>query len=164
MNTNPGLGDLSDRELVLTRTFNAPPEKVFRAWTEPELLTQWFAPLPWTTPRAELDVRPGGTNFIVMRSPEGEDFPSAGVYLEVVKNERLVITDAYTRAWEPSSQPFMTIILTFEDIGGKTRYTARVLHWTAADRERHEQMGFHQGWGQCADQLAELLQRISLSA
>ena len=69
-------------------------------------------------------------------------------------------TDAYTRAWEPSAQPFMTVILTFENIGGKTRYTARVRHWSAADRERHEQMGFHQGWGQCADQLAELLQRI----
>jgi len=151
MSTNPGQDDLSDRELVLTRIFNAPPEKVFRAWTEPEWLTQWFAPLPWTTPRAELDVRPGGANLIVMRSPEGENFPNSGVYLEVVKNERLVFTDAYTRAWEPSDQPFMTVILTFEDIGGKTRYTARVRHWTAADRERHEQMGFHEGWGQCAD-------------
>ena len=95
-----------------------------------------------------------------MRSPEGEDFPNHGVYLDVVKNERLVFTDAYTRAWEPSEQPFMTVVLTFEDLGGKTRYTARVLHWTVADRERHEQMGFHEGWGQCADQLAELLKRI----
>ena len=160
MSTNPGQSDLSDRELVLTRIFNAPPEKVFRAWTEPDWLTQWFAPLPWTTPKAELDVRPGGANHIVMRSPEGEDFPNEGVYLEVVKNERLVFTDAYTRAWEPSPEPFMTVILTFENMGGKTRYTARVLHWTAADRERHEQMGFHTGWGQCADQLAELLQRM----
>ena len=160
MSTIPGQDDLSDRELVLTRIFNAPPEKVFRAWTEPEWLTQWFAPLPWTTPRAELDVRPGGANLIVMRSPEGENFPNSGVYLEVVKNERLVFTDAYTRAWEPSDQPFMTVILTFEDIGGKTRYTARVRHWTAADRERHEQMGFHEGWGQCADQLADLLERV----
>lgn len=160
MSKNHGHGDLTDRELVLTRIFNAPPEKVFRAWTEPELLTQWFAPLPWTTPRAELDIRPGGANLIVMRSPEGEDFSNSGVYLEVVKNERLVFTDAYTSAWEPSAQPFMTVILTFEDIGGKTRYTARVRHWTAADRERHKQMGFHEGWGQCADQLAELLERL----
>jgi uncharacterized protein YndB with AHSA1/START domain len=151
---------LSDRELVLTRLFDAPPEKVFRAWTEPELLTQWFAPLPWTTPRAEIDVRPGGANLIVMRSPEGVDYPNQGVYLEVVKNERLVFTDAYTRAWEPSEQPFMAVILTFENLGGKTRYIARVLHWTVADRERHEQMGFHEGWGQCADQLADLLKRI----
>ena len=151
---------LSDRELVLTRIFDAPPEKVFRAWTEPDLLVQWFAPLPWTTSQAVLDVRPGGSNRIVMRSPEGVDYPNEGVYLEVVQNERLVVTDAYTQAWVPSEQPFMTLVLTFENAGGKTNYTARVLHWTAADREKHEQMGFHQGWGQCADQLAELLKRI----
>ncbi len=158
--THPDMVGISDRELVLTRVFNAPPEKVFRAWTEPELIKQWFAPLPWTTSQAEMDVRPGGSNLVVMRSPEGEDFPNPGVYLEVVPNERLVITDAYTRAWVPSEQPFMTLILTFEDLDGKTRYTARVLHWTVADRERHEQMGFHEGWGQCADQLADLLARI----
>jgi hypothetical protein len=74
----------------------------------------------------------------------------------VVKNEKLVFTDAYTRAWEPSAKPFMTAIVTFADEGGKTRYTARALHWTAEDRKTHEDMGFHQGWGQCADQLAAL--------
>jgi len=160
MNAPNSPSSIADRELVLTRIFDAPPEKVYRAWTEPELIKQWFAPLPWTTPFAETDVRPGGSNLITIRSPEGEDFPNPGVYLEVVPNERLVVTDAYTRAWEPSEQPFMTLILTFEDLGGKTRYTARVLHWSVADRERHEQMGFHAGWGQCADQLAELLRKI----
>jgi uncharacterized protein YndB with AHSA1/START domain len=135
-------------------------EKVYRAWTEPDVLRQWFAPLPWTTPYAHLDVRPGGSNLITMRSPDGEDFPNQGVYLEVVPNQRLVFTDAYTQAWEPSEKPFMTVVLTFEDLGGQTRYTARVLHWTVADRQQHEQMGFHQGWGQCATQLTELLQRI----
>lgn len=160
MTPNPEQSNLSDRELVITRIFDAPPEKVFRAWTEPEWLTQWFAPLPWTTPFANLDVRPGGANRIIMRSPEGEDFPNEGVYLEVVKNERLVITDAYIRAWEPSEQPFMTLIVTFEDLAGKTRYTARLLHWSVADRERHEQMGFYEGWGKCADQLAELVKQM----
>lgn len=158
-NTAPA-SSIADRELVLTRVFDAPREKVFKAWTDPDLLKQWFAPLPWTTPVAELDVRPGGANMIVMRSPEGNDFPNAGVYLEVVENERLVVTDAYTRAWEPSEKPFMTAILTFEDQRGKTKYTARVLHWTVADRETHEKMGFHEGWGQCADQLAELLRKF----
>lgn len=106
---------------------------------------------------AELDVRPGGASLIVMRSPEGVDMPNPGVYLEVVPNERLVVTDAFTKAWEPSEHPFMTAILTFENVGGKTKYTARVLHWTVADREKHEQMGFHEGWGQCAEQLAALV-------
>ena len=150
----------TDRDLVLTRIINAPPEKVFRAWTESELLKQWFAPLPYTTPVAETDVRPGGSSLIVMRDPDGNDFPSKGVYLEVVKNERLVFTDAYTTAWEPSEKPFMTVILTFENEGGNTKYTARVRHWTVADRDTHEKMGFHEGWGQCADQLAALVIRI----
>jgi uncharacterized protein YndB with AHSA1/START domain len=150
----------SDRELVLTRLIDAPPAKVFRAWTDPELLKQWFAPLPYTTPVAELDVRPGGANFIVMRGPDGKDLPNRGVYLEVVENERLVVTDAYTKAWEPSEKPFMTLILTFENVGGKTRYTARVRHWSVADREAHEKMGFHEGWGQCTDQLAALVAKL----
>ena len=150
----------SDRELVLTRLIDAPRDKLFRAWTDPALLKQWFAPLPYTTPVAELDVRPGGSNLIVMRGPDGKDMPNRGVYLEVVANERLVFTDAFSKAWEPSAKPFMTVILTFEDEGGKTRYTARVRHWTVADREAHEKMGFHQGWGICANQLAALAARI----
>ncbi len=149
-----------ERELVLIRLIDAPREKVYRAFTDADLLKQWFAPLPWTITEAELDVRPGGTNRFVMRSPEGELYPNQGVYLEVVPNEKLVMTDAYTEAWKPSEKPFMTAILTFEDEGGKTRYTARARHWSAADRETHEKMGFHEGWGQCADQLAALVARI----
>ncbi len=148
----------SDRDLVLTRVINAPREKVFKAWTNPELLKQWFAPKPWTTPVAQTDVRVGGSNLIVMRSPDGKDFPTRGVYLEVVPNERLVVTDAFTKAWEPSDKPFMTVILTFEDQGGKTKYTALVKHWTVADREAHEKMGFHGGWAMCTEQLAALVE------
>jgi len=80
----------SDRELVLTGLIDAPRDKLFRAWTEPELLKQRFAPAPYTTPVAELDVRPSGANLIVMRDPEGNEFPNRGIYLEVVENERLV--------------------------------------------------------------------------
>jgi uncharacterized protein YndB with AHSA1/START domain len=158
--TNAAENFPTDRELVLTRIIDAPREKVFRAWTEPELLKQWFAPLPFTTPIAEVELRPGGANLIVMRDAQGNDMPNRGVYLEVVKNERLVFTNAYTKAWEPSEKPLMTAILTFEDMDGKTRYTARVLHWTVADREAHEKMGFHQGWGQCTDQLEALVAKL----
>ena len=146
------------RDLILTRTFNVSPAKIFNAWTEPAQLKQWFAPLPWTTAKVETDVRAGGTSLIVMRSPEGKEFPGYSVYLEVVKNERLVFTDAFTTAWEPSEKPFMVVALTFEAQGGKTNYTARVSHWTVADREAHEKMGFHQGWVTCAEQLAALVE------
>ncbi|HSI21855.1 MAG TPA: SRPBCC family protein [Methylophilaceae bacterium] len=147
-------------ELSLVRIINAAPEKVFRAWTEPDLLKQWFTPKPWTVASAELDVRPGGTNLIVMCSPEGQEYPNRGVYLEVVKNQRLVMTDAYTSAWIPSDKPFMTAIITFEDEGGKTKYTARALHWNAEDRKAHEDMGFHEGWGKATDQLAALVENL----
>jgi uncharacterized protein YndB with AHSA1/START domain len=150
----------SERELALSRVFDAPRERVFRAWADPELLKQWWAPRPWTTSHAEIDLRPSGTCKTVMRSPEGEDHPNVGVYLEVVPNERIVVTDAFSQAWVPSDKPFMTVLVTFEDLDGKTRYTARVRHWTVADREAHERMGFHEGWGQCADQLAALLAKL----
>lgn len=157
MSTNENAKAAGERELVLTRLIDAPRDKVFRAWTEPELMEQWFTPRPWTTPVVETDVRPGGSSFVLMRGPDGTEHPNHGVYLEVVPNERLVFTDAYEKAWEPSDKPFMTVVLTFEDEGGKTRYTARVHHWTVADRETHEKMGFHSGWGQATDQLAALV-------
>lgn len=148
----------TDRELVLERLIDATPAKLFRAWTDPVLLKQWFVPRPWTVASAQTDVRPGGSTLIVMRSPEGQEFPNRGVYLEVVPDRRLVLTDAYTSAWEPSDKPFMTAIISFDPVeGGKTRYSARVRHWTVADREAHEEMGFHDGWGQATDQLVELM-------
>jgi uncharacterized protein YndB with AHSA1/START domain len=152
---------VADRELVLRRLIDAPREALYRCWTEPALLRQWFAPAPFSTPVAELDVRAGGSNYLVLKSPDGQEIPNHGVYLEVVPNRKVVFTDAYVSAWQPSPNPFMTVILTFEDAGaGQTRYTVRVLHFTVEGRQRHEQMGFHQGWGQCADQLAALAKTL----
>lgn len=150
----------SDRELVLTRLIDAPRDKVYRCWTDPGVMTTWFTPPPWRTTHVELDLRPGGANLIVMTGPDGTETPNRGVYLEVVPNEKLVFTDAFTRAWEPSAKPFMTVVLTFEDEGGKTRYTARVLHWSVEDREAHEKMGFHPGWDIATDQLAAAAARL----
>jgi uncharacterized protein YndB with AHSA1/START domain len=148
--------DIADRTLTLTRLIDVPREKLYRCWTEAELLKQWFAPKPLTTPVAELDIRAGGANTIVMRFPDGQEIPNKGVYLEVVPNEKLVFTDAYTEAWLPSGKPFMTAVLTFADEDGKTRYTVKIYHWTAEDRQTHEKMGFNEGWGLCTDQLAAL--------
>ena len=160
MQQEPITSDILDRELVLTRLINAPREKLFRAWTEPELVKKWFTPRPYTTPVVELDLRPGGESFILMRAPDGSEHPNRGVYLEIVKNERLVFTDAYTVGWHPSGKPFMTVILTFENEGGATRYTARVLHWKLEDKVAHEKMGFHEGWGAATDQLEALVAEL----
>jgi uncharacterized protein YndB with AHSA1/START domain len=150
-----------NRELVLHRTLGASRDKLYRCWTEADLLTQWFTPPPWTTPFATLDVRPGGANLVLMRGPKGEEMPNRGVYLEVVPNERLVFTDAYIEAWVSAPKPFMTVILTFEDAGpDRTAYTARVLHWTQEDCAAHEAMGFERGWGIATDQLEALAKTL----
>ena len=101
---------------------------------------------------------PAGTHTVQWRVVSGDGHPLEGTLtLTVEASDRIVATDAYTSAWEPSAKPFMTLILTFEDLGGgRTRYTARARHWNAEDRAAHEKMGFHEGWGQCTDQLAEL--------
>lgn len=161
MATKLDIAPSAENELVLARIIDAPREAVYRCWTDPKLMTQWFAPKPWTTPRAEVDLRAGGASLVVMAGPDGSEFPNAGQYLEVVPGRKLVFTDAYVGDWQPSQKRFMTVVLTFEDEGsGKTRYIARVRHWTAADREQHEQMGFHEGWGICADQLETLARTI----
>lgn len=146
------------RDLILTCIMDAPSANVYRAWTDPMLIKQWFTPPPWKTVAAEMDVRPGGTTVITMRGLDGTEAPNTGVFLEVVPNKKLVFTNAYTEAWQPSAKPFMTVVLTFEDLGGKTRYTALVRHWSIADREAHEAMGFHQGWPIATEQLATLVE------
>ena len=84
-----------NHELVLTRLIDAPRGKLFRCWTEPALIVQWFTPPPRKTIHAETDVRPGGASHIVMQGPDGTEMPSRGVYLEVVKNARLFFTDVF---------------------------------------------------------------------
>ena len=152
------------RELSLTRDIDAPPALVYRAWTEH--LTEWFAPRPLTTTAIEIDFRAGGRFQAVMKDPataEGgsPEYPLDGVFLEVVPNQRIVSTDAFRPGWQPSEKAFMVAITTFDDLGnGRTRYTARALHWSDEDMQAHEQMGFHEGWGQVADQLIEVVARL----
>ena len=152
---------MTDRTLSFTKILDAPRDKVWRCWTDPELVVQWFTPKPWSTVRADIDVRPGGSSLVVMRSPDGREFPNPGVYLEVVPQSKLVFTDAYTAAWVPSEKPFMTCVLTFDDAGdSRTKYTATVHHWNVADRESHEKRGFFEGWGKAAEQLVELAKTL----
>lgn len=148
-------------DLVLERVIDAPPEKVFRAYTDPAILSQWFAPAPWSLSDAVVEPRPGGRFSFVMHGPDGERFPNNGVFLEVVPNRRLISTDAFTPGWKPAGQPFMVARIELEPTGdGKTRYTATASHWNEAAMKQHEQMGFHEGWGQVADQLNEIVKTL----
>ncbi len=140
-------------DLVLDRTIDVSPDLVWAAWTQPEHVKHWFAPAPWTITDCEIDLRPGGIFRSVMRSPEGEEFPNAGCFLEVVPNERLVWTDALLPGYRPSENPFFTAVGTIQPDGAGTRYKAIAIHRDEAGRRQHEEMGFHEGWGQVLDQL-----------
>ncbi|MBF0170564.1 MAG: SRPBCC family protein [Nitrospinae bacterium] len=146
-----------ERDLLLEREVDISRSLLWRGWTEPELLKQWFTPTPWRTTECVIDLRPGGAFHTVMEGPDGAGECVDGCYLEVVPQERLIFTDALGPGYRPSARPFMTAIVTFDDLGnGRTRYTAHVRHKSAADRETHEKMGFHDGWGKAFDQLVAL--------
>ncbi|MBI2515436.1 MAG: SRPBCC family protein [Opitutae bacterium] len=147
---------LAGRELVITRIINAPCQRVYQTWIR--RLPQWWGPHGMSTPVCEMDVRPGGVFRTVMRAPDGTEYPTRGVFLEVVENERIVFTDAFDPGWMPHPDIFFTAIMTFEALpGNHTAYTARALHWTVANCERHERMGFQQGWGESFDRLVTLV-------
>ncbi|MFN3577644.1 MAG: SRPBCC family protein [Tabrizicola sp.] len=147
-------------DLVLTRDINAPRDIIWMCWTTPEHLVHWFVPRPHRVTACELDVRVGGalnTTFDV----DGTLMENKGVYLEVAPNEKLVFTDAYTVGWKPAPEPFMTAIVTFEDIGGgRTKYTAIARHRNADTAKAHKDMGFHDGWGTVVTQLEEYAQGL----
>ena len=148
----------NDRELVIARLISASPEALYRCWTEPALLEQWFAPKPLTTTVIEQDLRVGGVQAVTMKSPDGQEFPAGGVYLALDPGRRVIFTSAFKEGWQPNPSEFQFVgEITFEpQADGRTLYIARAGHWDAATTQKHREMGFHAGWGLCAEQLAEL--------
>ena len=154
----------SGLDLVLERRMRASPANVWRAMTEPELLKQWFAPRPWRVVDVRLDPRPGGTFRLKMQGPNGEAEEcidegaddDAGCVLVVEAGRRLVWTDGLGPDFRPKGTGFLTADLTLVPDGDGTLYRAHVLHKDKADRDKHEEMGFFDGWNTCAAQLEEV--------
>jgi uncharacterized protein YndB with AHSA1/START domain len=146
-------------DLVLERVIDVPPELVWTAWTTPKHIKHWFVPRPWTITDCEVDLRPGGIFRSVMRSPEGQEFPNDGCFLEIIPNQRLVFTDTLLPGYRPSPNPFFTAVLTLEPSGKGTRYVAIAIHGNEDTRKKHEEMGFHQGWGTVVDQMVEYVKK-----
>jgi uncharacterized protein YndB with AHSA1/START domain len=162
-----------DTDLVLERTLDAPLALVWKAYTDPEHLKQWFAPKPYEISECELDLRPGGIFRIRMVGPDGFDtgHGNPGCVLEVAEGRKLVWTSALGPGYRPNEagegcESFpMTAIVTFADAGnGKTAYKAIALHRNMADKETHEKMGFHEGWGTVAGQLEEFAKSLRVNA
>jgi uncharacterized protein YndB with AHSA1/START domain len=148
-------------DLVLQREIPVRPELVWRAWTEPALLMQWFTPRPWRTTDAEIELRPGGIFRTVMEGPEGEVGGGTGCVLEVVPERRLVWTGALLPGFRPAAlepgAPVFTATIDLLPVAAGTLYTATVQHGDAAARAAHADMGFEAGWGAALDQLVDLM-------
>ena len=166
MNTPDADKSRPQLDLLLERIVDVPCELVWDAWTQPEQLKKWFTPAPWTTVDCEIDLRPGGLFRTLMRTPEGEEFPSVGCYLEVMENRKLSWTSVLGPGYRPATLPTdesscealaMTAVITLEPHGTGTKYTALVLHADEASRKRHEDMGFHEGWSTALDQLVAMI-------
>jgi len=153
-----------EQELVITRVFDSPRDLVFKAWTEPERMMRWWGPKCFTSPVCKIDLRPGGAYLNCMRSPEGKDYWSKGVYREIVKPERIVCTDSFAdEKGHPVSPEYygmnpdwpaeMLIAVTFTEDTGKTTLTLQHSPINPGpDRDMCQQ-----GWNESLDKLADYL-------
>jgi uncharacterized protein YndB with AHSA1/START domain len=151
-------------ELVITRVLRAPRAALWRAWTEPDLLKQWWCPKPWTTEVRALDLRPGGAFHTFMSGPDGGTSDNPGCFLEILPQQRIVFTSMLLADWRPNTpwMPF-TATITLADEGEGTRYVATVMHPDQATQQRHETMGFFEGWNLCIDQLVDFANALPAS-
>ena len=144
------------RDLQISRLIRAPRRAVWQAWTDPTSFEQWWVPAPAKCQVQEMELCAGGA-FVTRISEHGGDFvPHLNAcFLAVEDAQRIVFTNALVSGWRPAAQPFMTAIITLEDHEQGTRYAAHVMHRSGSDRDRHEEMGFFDGWGTVIGQLAQ---------
>ena len=152
-----------EAELTISRLIEAPRFAVWKAWSVREHFEKWWIPKPLECKVVKLDLRPGGGFETLMREGNGPFQPHVeGCFLDIAREERIVFTTALSEGWRPI-EPWLTLtaIMTLKDEGNGTRYTARVMHKNAEDSRRHEDMGFHEGWGTTIDQLAGIAVRLA---
>ena len=155
---------VTEPELVITRVFDAPRELVWKTWTDPERVKRWCGPAGFTAPVCEIDLRVGGVNLYCMRSPDGQDYWSTGIYREIVPPERIVATDSFADekgnvvpashyGMGPDFPTELLVTVTFEDQDGKTKMTL----WHAGMPEGQMSEMVAAGWNESFDKLAETL-------
>lgn len=164
MSENPTINFDPKLDLILERDTKLTCEQIYEGWTNPKIITQWFTPAPWTTPHAEVDLRPGGKYRIVMQGPDGESFDGTGCVIEAIPNERF----AWTSSMDPGFRPkrvaentpesmVFTAFVSMTPQAGGTHYKVVVSHPDEATCTSHREMGFEQGWGAAFAQLEALL-------
>ncbi len=146
--------DLSNRTLTLKRTFNAPIELVWEAWTQSEHIAQWWGPKGMKTTVIEHNFEVGGSWKYAMAMPDGSEFISEGVYQAIVEFEKIVSSADF----KPMTEG-VEIQALFEEDGDRTHFTFNCVHATEAYCQQQEKMGFYNGWGSVFDRLGEFVQK-----
>jgi uncharacterized protein YndB with AHSA1/START domain len=149
----------TDRELVIIRIFDAPRDLVFKAWTDPKHMAQWWGPKNFTNPVCELDVRPGGAIRIEMRAPDGTTYPCAGTFHEIVEPVKLVFT-TFKLDNKGNAEIELLNTVTFDDHNGKTRLTLRARVVKSLPQAAAALAGMDQGWNQSLDRLVAYVSKI----
>ncbi|TQV78044.1 polyketide cyclase [Exilibacterium tricleocarpae] len=151
---------MSENDLTVSRIIKAPPSTVWKAWKEPVHFVKWWAPAPIVTICKKHEFHPGGAFDTVMRMEDGTEHGGEGCFLEVIENQRIVFTDALRGGWRPNESSFFSAIITLEEHPEGTKYTATALHKNDADRQKHADMGFLDGWGTCIEQLGRVAESL----
>ncbi len=152
----------SQKEIVITRVFKAPRALVWKAWTDPRMIEEWWGPEHFRTRVEQLELRVDGAWRYVMIGPDGKEYPSIGVIIELVPYERMVSSDDFGEEMkeDPKYDLPKGIVVTaeFEDLGTDTKLTLTILHASVEDRIKHERMGVVLGWNSSFNKLDMLLQ------
>jgi uncharacterized protein YndB with AHSA1/START domain len=153
-----------DTEIIITREFAAPRRLVWDVWTEPKHIEKWFGPKGFTTRVENIDFKVGGRWEYVMVGPDGTEYPSVGVFREIVPIEKIVTTDEFGEGFEEIESvknidlpQGMIATALFDDLGGRTKLTIIVSHPTIEDRKKHEAMGVVDGWNSSLDKMEDYL-------
>jgi uncharacterized protein YndB with AHSA1/START domain len=152
-------------DLTVSRIIGAERSAVWSAWATPASFEQWWVPAPEVCRVRDMELRPGGS-FRTEVSQDGVEFGPhiTGCFLAVRERELIVFTDALVADWRPSEASFVTVVIAMRDHPDGTAYTATAMHRNIADRDQHEQLGFHDGWGTVTRQLAELVESTAVKS
>ncbi len=147
----------TDNDLKISRVLRVPRSAVWQAWSDPNQFEKWWTPSPVKTVLKKFELHPGGAFHAIMTLPDGSEMDEGeGCFLEVIPEQKVVFTDALSGGWRPNEKSFFSAIITMEEHVDGTHYTTTALHKNDADKKKHEEMGFLDGWGTCISQLEML--------
>ena len=157
-----------DSDLAISRIIKAPRQLVWSAWADPATLERWWVPAPYKCKVASMDLHAGGA-FVTLMSENNRPFTPhlSACFLDVVPGERIVFTNALTAGWRPANSPYpapLTTVITFTDHPEGTEYVCDVMHGNRTDCQKHEELGFFEGWGTIVEQLAAVVEARSAVA